>query len=105
MGSGIYKYFNIYLLNEDQNPATEGSARINPKERVKKERQVRRAKKRKGIEAQKVEFPTPFRAIDALLGNEEQNGLKKQKTQNEREKDSILKLKVEIRIIKNNGNT
>ena len=44
-----------------------GSTRINEeKERYKKERNVRRAKKRKRIEAQ--------RANDGLVGDEEQNG-------------------------------
>ena len=46
-----------------------GVARINAKERDKKERQGRRTKKRKGIEAS----PTPSRATDALIGDEEQN--------------------------------
>ena len=47
--------------------------RINAKERDKKERRVRRAKKRKGTEAEMVIPPTPTRAIDALIG-EKQNG-------------------------------
>ena len=46
-----------------------GSARINVKER-----EVRRVKKRKGIEAQNVKHPTSSRAIDALIGDEDQNG-------------------------------
>ena len=41
-------YIIFYLLvGEDLNPVTEGSARVNVKERKKKERQDRRAKKRK----------------------------------------------------------
>ena len=48
-------------------------ARINTKEREKKERQVRREKKRKGIEAQTVKHSTPSLPTDALIGNEEQN--------------------------------
>ena len=46
---------------------------INAKEREKKEREARRAKKRKGIEALRVKHPTPSRATDALIGDEEQN--------------------------------
>ena len=38
---------------------------------------VRRAKKRKGIEARKVKHPTPSRATDALIGYAEQNGKQK----------------------------
>ena len=47
--------------------------RVNAKEREKKERQVRRVKEKKGIEAQKVKPHTPTRAIDELIGDEEQN--------------------------------
>ena len=53
------------------------SARTNAKKRNKKERQVRRVKKKKGIEAQRAKPPTPIWAIEALIGNEEQNGKKK----------------------------
>ena len=49
--------------------ASAGSAHINGKERKEK-----RGKKRKGIEAQRVKHPTPPRATDALIGEEEQNG-------------------------------
>ena len=35
---------------------------------------MRRGKKRKGVEAQRVRSPTSIRAIDALIGDEEQNG-------------------------------
>ena len=42
-----------------------------------KERKGRGAKKRKGNEAQMVKHPTPSRAIDALIGDEEQNRKKK----------------------------
>ena len=59
------------------NPTTAGSARINAKERKKKERQVRRANKRKKIETPKVKPPTPSRVTDALIGDEEQNGKRK----------------------------
>ena len=48
-----------------------GSARTNDKEREKKEGDVRRAKKRKEIEAQRAKPPTPTQAIDALIGDEE----------------------------------
>ena len=45
----------IYLfIKQDQNPATTGLARINAKEREKKDRKGRRAKKRKGIEKQRI---------------------------------------------------
>ena len=49
-------------------PATAGLAFINTKER-----QGKRAKKRKGIELQRVKHQTTSRAIDVLLGNENQN--------------------------------
>ena len=51
-----------------------GLAHINTKERDKKERREKRAKKRKRIETQSMKPSTPFRAINALIGNEEQNG-------------------------------
>ena len=67
----------IYLLNKDQNPTTTGSAHINinitSKEREKKERKVGRAKKRKGIETQGMVLLNPSQAIDAPIGEEEQN--------------------------------
>ena len=34
---------------------------------------MRRGNKRKGIEAQRAKHPTPSRATDALIGDEEQN--------------------------------
>ena len=39
-------------------------------------------KKRKGIEAQKVKHSTPSLAIDALIGDEEQNRRREQKERN-----------------------
>ena len=42
------------------------------------ERRVRIAKKRKGIGALRVKPPTPSLGIDALIGDEEQNGKQKQ---------------------------
>ena len=45
---------------------------INAKKRYKKERQVRRAKKKREIEAQRAKPPTPTRAIDVLIGDKEQ---------------------------------
>ena len=51
------------------NPATSGSACINAKER--------RAKKRKGTEAQRVKPFIPSQAIDARIGDEEQNRYQK----------------------------
>ena len=41
-----------------------------------------RAKKRKGIEVQRVKHPTSFRAIDAFIGYEEQNGKQKRTKRN-----------------------
>ena len=38
---------------------------------------MRRVKERKGIEALRVKYPTPSRAINALIGDEEQNGKQK----------------------------
>ena len=52
---------------------------MNAKERDKKERQVRRAKKRKGIEAQRVKHPTTSQDVDGLIGDEEQIGKQKSK--------------------------
>ena len=63
----------IYLLYYNLNPATTGSARINGKEREKKKGQVRRAKKRKGMEAQGVKPSTRARTTDALTGEKGQN--------------------------------
>ena len=51
--------------------------------KAKNERQVRRAKKRKGIEAHSVKPPTPTRAIDVLILDEEKNG-KQKKEEKER---------------------
>ena len=65
-------YIIFYLLvGEDLNPVTEGSARVNVKERKKKERQDRRAKKIKRSR-QKAKSPSATQAIGALIGNEEQ---------------------------------
>ena len=52
---------------------------MNAKERDKKVRQGRRVKKRKGIEAQRGKPPTPTRAFEALIGDEEQNEKQKKK--------------------------
>ena len=38
------------------------------------ERQVRRAKKKKGSKRQRAKPPTPTQLIDALIGDEKQNG-------------------------------
>ena len=53
-------------------PFTAGLARIKAKER-----QRRRTKKRKGIEAQRTKPPTPSRVANAFIGHEEQNGKQK----------------------------
>ena len=77
----------IYLLYYNLNPATTGSARINGKEREKKG-QVRRAKKRKGMEAQGVKPSTRARTTDALTGEKEQN--RKQKKNKHASKTNII---------------
>ena len=60
---------------------------INAKEREEKERQRRRAKKREGIEAQRVKFSAISRAINVLIGDEEQKikQKKKEKRKNRRQ--------------------
>ena len=45
---------------------------------------MRRAKEKKGVEAQKVKPPTPILAIDALIGDEEQNENRKKNKKKER---------------------
>ena len=60
-----------------------GRRTFKAKKKDKKERRVRRTKKNKGIEAQGVKPPTQTRAIDALIGEEEQNG-KQKKEEKER---------------------
>ena len=52
----------------------------------RKNRKVRRAKKRKGIEAQRAKPPTPSQATDTQIGNEEQN--EKQK-KNKKKKETF----------------
>ena len=67
----IFIYLFIYLfIRQIPNSTTAGSTCINAKEREKKERQVRRTKM---SIAQRMK-PTPTRAIDALIADEEQNG-------------------------------
>ena len=65
-------FYFILFIRRIPTPATEGLVRINAKERNEKERQGRRAKKKKGIGAQRVKHLTPTRAIDALIGEEKQ---------------------------------
>ena len=57
----------IFILYYNLNPDTVGSAHIKAKER-----RVRRAKKRKRTEAQRVKSFTLSQAIDAHMGDEEQ---------------------------------
>ena len=64
------------------NPATAWSVRADPNEREKKETQVRRVKKGKVINGQRAKSPTPAQALDALIGDEEQNGKEKKETWN-----------------------
>ena len=52
----MFIYLFIYLLYRKLNPSASESARINAKEREKKERQVRRGKERKGIESLRVKY-------------------------------------------------
>ena len=90
-GMMFNKYINIiiyiiYLLHYNWNPAT---ASTNAKERDKKEREVRRGKKRKGIGAQRVKHPTQFRATDALIGDEEHNGKQKRTKRKKQGANSI----------------
>ena len=63
----------IYLLHYNLDPTTAGSACMNAQEREKEERRVRKAKKRKGIEAHRVKPPTPSQTTDAHIGDEEKN--------------------------------
>ena len=67
-------------MSKNTNPATAGYVPINAKDRNENERQVRRAKKKKGIEEQRAKPPTPTRATNALIGDEEQNGKEKKET-------------------------
>ena len=68
-----------------------GSARINDKERDKKERKMRKAKKGKGIETQRVKYPISSRATDVFIGDEEQNGKQEEQRDTSRqEKEEIL---------------
>ena len=53
-------------------PAIVELALVNAKERDKKERRGRRAKKRKWIEAQRANPPTPTAAIEVFIGHEKQ---------------------------------
>ena len=67
----------FYLLGKYINPANPGSARINAKERDKKEKQVTKAKKKNGIKVQRMKPPAPTPVIDTFIGDEEQNGKQK----------------------------
>ena len=57
------QYIYLFIYRQILNPAIVGLARISAKKRDRKERQERRAKKRKGIEAQWVKPP------NSLQGN------------------------------------
>ena len=63
----------ILLLAKYLNPATAELACINTKEREEK-KLVRRAKKRRGIKAQRGKSLTISQTVDALIWDEEQNG-------------------------------
>ena len=75
MNSGTSYQF----IKQRPNPATAGSARINAKERDKKKRQVKRAKKKKGMKEQRGNLLPQHGAIAALMGDEKQNGNMKKK--------------------------
>ena len=59
---------------------------INAKEREKKDKgeKRRKAKKRKGIKTERVKPSTPSQAIDAHIGDEEQNGKQKKNKKKKR---------------------
>ena len=76
------------MIKQRQNPAIMGSARVNVKEREKNEKEGRRAKKKKGVKAQKVKPPALTRAIDALIGEELENENEK-KEQRERKREPV----------------
>ena len=65
--------FYLFIIQEPI-PVNVGSACINAKER-----ETRRGKKRKGIEAHRVRHRTTSQATDALTGDEEQNGKQENK--------------------------
>ena len=69
--SRVYIYLFIWQIPK---PATAGSARISAREK-----QVRRAQKKKGIKGQRAKFISATRAIDALIGDEEQDGKQKER--------------------------
>ena len=60
----------LYILHYNLNPDIAEPSHINAKENEKKERQVRKAKKRKGIEARRAKPSTPTQAVDAHRGGE-----------------------------------
>ena len=66
--------------------------RANAKEREEEERRVRRAKEKKGVEAQEVKPPTQTRATEALIGDEEQNEKQKKRTKKETASGARTKL-------------
>ena len=68
MNRTVISVFNYLFIIQEPILANAGSACINAKER-----KVRRGKKRKGIEANRVKHPTPSQVTDVLTGDEEQN--------------------------------
>ena len=71
--NGLFIYLFIYLLCE----------------RDKTESQGRRAKKRKGVEAQRMKPPNPSQVIAALIGDEEQNRIRKDKERNKEQAPNL----------------
>ena len=60
--------FRYIHVKQEPSATTAGSVRVNSKER-----EVRRGKKKKGIEAERVKPYTSIRAVGALIGEEEPN--------------------------------
>ena len=69
----IYLFIYLFIYYTRSYSRHCGVGAHNAKERDKKERQVRRVKKKEGIEAQRVKHPTQARVTDALIEDEEQN--------------------------------
>ena len=70
----MHIYILTYLLdNYKKNLSNARSACTDAKEREKNERKLRRARKRKGIDAQRVKHPTSSQASGVIIGDEEQN--------------------------------
>ena len=80
-------FYQYPVKPKNLNLATAMSEDINAKERETNKIQV---KERKGIEPQRAKHPTQFRAIIALIGEEEQNGKQKRTKRNKQRADPQL---------------